>query len=208
MYLSLVAVSPHPIVLRAARGAIGPVVADLLLAFAFAATWLCPGLLGAESAPALATTLVLEFFVIHAAAFLGVAAVAPFPAALRSAIVVVLGAVYLVILWPLAAVTGLEWLRWAFWALLLNRLWALAEPALALELRSSQPLQDEWLKVGLLSVGLAVVTAALPVPALGFASAGADVAVPLAGFGIPTPAHAMALGAMYFGINAWRRLQR
>lgn len=182
---------------------------DLALALAFLSTWLWPGTLGPAAVTTLSTTLLLEFFAIHGAAFLGVAAVAPFPWGVRTAIVSALCAVYLLILWPLAQVVGPAWIAWAFWALLLNRLLSLAEPAVSLDLRSSQPLQDEWAKVGVLFLGLAVITSVLPISgwtlltpaALSSMVAGGEVWQ-------AAPRHAMALGTCYFGIMAWRRARR
>lgn len=188
-------------------GAIAVVAPDFAVSLAFLVTWLVPTALGDDVVGYLVTTLLLEFFVIHSAAFMGVAAVAPFPRGLRVAIVIGLAGVYMGILWPVSRVTEQPWMVWAFWALVLNRLWALATPAVDTGLRSSQPVQDEWAMTGMLYVGLAAATAFLPVPALGLGSAGIWQRPPGGGLWIDAPQHAMALGTLYFGATAWRRLR-
>ena len=204
---TLLVTSPARPVLRVAVGALAVTAPDMAMALTCLVTWAAPGLLGADVVGYVVTTLLLEFFVIHSAAFMGVAAVAPFPRALRVAIVVALGGLYMLMLQPIARVTGQPWIVWAFWGLVLNRLWALAAPAVDAGLRSSQPVQSEWLRCGLLYVGLAVITSLLPVPTLGFAVDGAWQRAAGTGLWVDAPQHAMAFGALYFGGNAWLRLR-
>lgn len=194
--------------LRVLVGAVGVVLPDIALAVTYLVTWLVPTAFGDDMVRALVTTLLLEFFVIHSAAFMGVAAVAPFPRGLRVAIVVGLGAIYMAILWPVSQITGQPWMVWAFWALVLNRLWALAAPAVATGLHSSRPVQSEWTTTGLRYVCLAAVMSLLPLPALGLGAGGGWPRPPGGGVWIDAPQHAMALGVFYFGGNAVVRLRR
>jgi hypothetical protein len=207
MMSSLLGFSGRPL-LRVLVGAVGVVLPDIALASTYLLTWLVPGALGDDIVRTLVTTLLLEFFVIHSAAFMGVAAVAPFPRGLRAVIVAGLGAVYMVILWPMSQITGQTWMVWAFWGLVLNRLWALAAPAVATGLHSSQPVQNEWAMTGALYVGLAAVTSFLPVPALGLGAGGVWQRPPGGGLWMDAPQHAMAMGLFYFGGNAYARLRR
>lgn len=194
--------------LRVLVGAVGVVLPDIALALTYLVTWLVPGAVGDDMVRTLVTTLLLEFFVIHSAAFMGVAAVAPFPRGIRAVIVTGLGVVYMVILWPMSQITGQSWLVWAFWGLVLNRLWALAAPAVASGLQSSQPVQDEWATTGIRYVCLAAVTSLLPMPALGLGGVLALQRPLGTGLWMEAPQHAMALGLFYFGGNAYARLRR
>ena len=195
---------------RIEQGLVVPAVAnalpDFVLAAAFACAWIRPDLLPSGLARNLLITLLLEFIVLHSAAFMGTVAYGAAPREQRALSILGLGALYS--LFTLGFVFGFHtwWPMVSFWLLVTNRLGGV--------LLRQAPSGEEAAFVTrgwaggtacyLLAVGISTF---LPVPRLGL-DADAVNALHLSGGGlwIHSPWHAFAGGALYFALVAWNEL--
>jgi hypothetical protein len=182
-------------------GVVGVVVPDLAMALTFLVTWLWPTALGESMVGYLVMTVVLEFPVIHSAAFMGEAAMGTARPAVRALRIIGLGGLYMGVLWPIGHLSGEMWIVWAFWALVLNRAWTTFAPA-AVGHADVQARQHWALSIALYMAAV-VITAIVPVPALGLSTPGVWTPSPNSG-GLwnDAPQHALAFGVLYFGVGA------
>lgn len=177
---------------------------DFALAGLFLATWIAPGAMGPTRLRQLVLVMLVEFLVVHAAAFMGSAAFADGAPRRRAKAVLGLGGLYTLFAGGFALAFRAWWPVLLFWGLTLNRLLGVvlgqapsgAERAL---------IQRGW-GVATLCYLLAVCASAfLPVPALGVDRAAISAAqLPSSGLWIEQPQRALAAGVLYFtALGLW-----
>ncbi len=197
---------------RAAASAALPAIAALAPRFATAATylaaWIAPARLPAGFVRALFFAMILEFLLLHSYAFLNLVSGAEKGAGWRERLrgslgVLGFGAFYLLMAGALSWATHSTTPFWTIVWLLGARVF---EIVIAGEAASgvAQSRTESWLRHLLLYLFLAVLTAIVPLPALGL-SPGivASLALPGSGSWIEQPQRALAFGLLYFGLGAW-----
>ncbi len=180
---------------------------DFLTAAAFAVTWAAPTTFGERALSAMMLVMLLEFVVVHSAAFTGAVAITPLPRGKRAAAVLGLSAFYFLF----AGAMGLAFHRWwpvfAFAALTLNRLLGV------LLGRAEAPEQKAmvmrgWAASVAFYVGGCFLTLFLPLPALGVTpEIVAAQHLNASGVWIDEPQRVLAFGVVYFGLTGWSELR-
>ena len=160
--------------------------------------WIAPAQLAQGSVRWILLAMLLEFVVMHSAAFMGVQLYAPGPRRQRALAVLGLGGFYSLFAGGFALAFHTWWPLTSFWLLTLNRLSGV--------LFRQAPTGDEraFLQAGwaasaisyLLGVGLTIV---LPVPRLGLTAAVVrTLDLPGSGLWIAQPWRVVAFGALYY----------
>ena len=163
--------APRPTTVRPDPGGVGPAdiisaLPDIALAGAFLLTWISSYRLGERMVAHLVLIMLMEFIVVHSAAFMGTVAVSGESKWRKVALIVGLSIFYSVF------AGGFSWAfrDWfpllAFWGLTLNRL-AGVIVGQAPEGRERMLVQKGWAASAILYLLGAGLTAFLPLPALG-----------------------------------------
>ncbi len=174
---------------------------------AMLATWIAPSLLGAGMLKVAATTFLLEFLVIHSAAFMANAfAAASNPhSRLRALTRLALG--YLLVAVGISAAVGEWWPVVAFALLLAGRValaWSLREADPEQARQASEALMTDWANSQVLYIAWVFAGVMLPLPALGITpEVIAAAGVPGSGEWVERPQSVLAAGAGYFLCRAW-----
>lgn len=174
----------------------------MLLAAFCAAVWVAPQRFGAAAIRYVVLLMVLEFLVVHSAAFMGKIAVGPSGRAWRSFGVVGLGAGYSAFVAAFCLVFGEWWPLPAFWLLILNRLaGALLHRG---EADAARALGLSWAAAIVAYIGAALLSKVLPIPRLGITpDIQAAARLPGAGvFWIEQPHRVLAGASAYFTLMA------
>ncbi|MEO8274713.1 MAG: hypothetical protein ABI639_00740 [Thermoanaerobaculia bacterium] len=183
-----------------------------LTAGVYLTAWIAPATLPPGLIRAFVLGLILEFLLIHSYAFLnfvvGAEKGASWGDRLRASLGVVgIGAFYLLMAGAISWATHSTTPVWTFVWLLGCRIFELLlvrEESSA----SAQSRTQSWLRHVLLYLFLAVLTAILPLPALGLSrEIVATLDLPGSGAWIDAPQRALAFGALYFGLGAWLDLR-
>lgn len=180
-------------------------IPDFLLAGSALLTWIDPSTLGPEKVRYFLLLMLLEFIVVHSAAFMGQAALSKAPRFGRAGSVLGLGAFYTLFVAGFAAGFHTWWPLWAFWLLTLNRL------AGVLTARDQDPDADHaarikagWARGVLFYLLSAFATILLPLPRLGIS---ADVVaaqhLTATGLWIEQPWRVVAMALVYFALQGW-----
>ena len=171
---------------------------DFGLAGVYLATWIAPDLLGVQRIGHLMLVMLLEFIVVHSAAFMGTAAIAAESSWKRVKAVGGTGLFYTIFVGGFALAFKTWWPMVAFWGLTLNRLLGMLLGQASDE--AKQFMQRSW-AVGALAYIVAVfATTLLPMPALGITAAVRAAAdLPGEGLWIDQPYRVLAAGFLYFG---------
>ncbi len=183
-------------------GAVLSVLGDAALAGVYLITWLDPAASWSRPIGTLMLMMLIEFVIIHSAAFLGKVWVDGGDLAARSRSMAGFGAFYLVMVGGFAAGFGAWWPVGAFVLLTLNRwLSMLIDPEPSAETR--RHLERSWaLATGLYLAG-AFVTTLLPIPPLGIDGTARTAAdLPGNGLWISEPHRVIAFGFIYFALTA------
>ena len=179
---------------------------DLALGGAFLITWIRPNALGDSMLPYAMLTMLLEFFVIHSAAFMGLVLWGPAPTGKKILWVLGLGVMYSTFLLAFAFALGEWWPMWAFWGLTFNRMTsALFHRGPTKEV--SQGMTTEWGLSVLWYLFWIFATVLLPLPRLGITpEVAAAAAIPGEGLWVEQPHRFVIAGAGYFLCQAWMEL--
>jgi hypothetical protein len=171
---------------------------DFAIAGACLATWVAPTRIGTPRIGDLLLLMLIEFIVVHSAAFMGNAAYADAPRTTRAKRVLGLGVFYTLFVVGFAAGFKTWWPLIGFWALTLNRLLG-ALVGQAPSGTERQLIQRGW-GVGALFYLLAVmITAFAPVPAFGIDAAAIQAAnLPSSGLWVEQPYRVVAAAFLYF----------
>jgi hypothetical protein len=173
---------------------------DFGLAGLFLATWIAPRLLGAERIGHLLLVMLLEFIVVHSAAFMGTVAIEATTPLAKLKGTLGVGALYTLFVGGFALAFHTWWPLAAFWGLTLNRLLGmLVGQAPSGEAREF--MRRGWAVGALAYLAAVFATSLLPIPALGVTAAVRDAAnLPGSGLWIDQPWRVLAAGAFYFTI--------
>jgi hypothetical protein len=180
---------------------------DLGFAGVFLITWLQPSTFGPLMVKWLLVVMLVEFIIIHSAAFMGVVAFGPGGRAGRSARIVGLGAFYTLFAGAMSLVFRSWWPIGAFWGQTLNRL-------LGVILGQAQDADQKALVMSGWAAAVAFyllgcfATILLPIPRLGITPAVvAAQHIPGGGLWVEHPEKVIAFGVVYFGLTAWSELR-
>lgn len=182
-------------IVRPLIGAVISAVPDFVLAGVFLITWIRPTFLREDMVATLMLLILLEFIIIHSAAFMGSMLFREGDWWRKTLQVLGLGAFYSIFVGGFSLAFGAWWPFISFWGLTANRLiGTLIDIGSAPEQR--QRIQQGWIISGFCFVGFTFLTVIFPVPAFGID----DVALNLTGEGIwfDEPQRVIALGLLYF----------
>lgn len=173
---------------------------DFAIAAVALVTWWDPQLLGPEVVAYLFTLMLLEFVVMHSAAFMGVVAFSKAPRSTRVTKTLGLGAFYTLFAGGFAVASKSWWPLLSFWGLVANRLLVILVGAPPSG-REEAIARQGW-AVSAFSYMIGVfVTLLLPLPALGVEP---WMAGPLAegssGVWVSHPEKVVAFAALYFAL--------
>ena len=180
---------------------------DIGFAAVFLITWLRPSTFGPFMVKWLLVVMLVEFIIIHSAAFMGVVAFGPGGRAGRGARIVGLGAFYTLFAGAMSWVFRSWWPITAFWGQTLNRLLGV--------ILGQAPSADQkafvmsgWAAAVVFYLLGCFATIALPVPRLGITPAVvAAQKIPGGGLWVDHPEKVIAFGVVYFGLTAWSELR-
>lgn len=182
---------------------------DAGLAAICLATWVRPMALGRRQVQYILLLMLLEFIVIHSAAFMGQALLSPEGRAKRAGRIIAFGAFYSVFAGAFSLGFHVWWPLGAFWLLTLNRLaGVLTGQAPAGSER--QFIRAGWAASALFYMAAVTVTLLVPLPRLGITP---EVVAQqgLAGIGgvwVEQPHRVVAAGCLYYALTAWSELYR
>jgi hypothetical protein len=170
---------------------------DLALSFTFLSTWIAPQLLGADKARYAMQLMVLEFIVVHSAAFVGFVGMRSKSRLVNGASVVGVSALYSVLVWAISTALHAWWPLISFWSLTANRLASLVLTGRPDDSRMAR-LASRWVLSALLYIGWVFVTIFLPIPRLGLDPSILPAAPGQSGLWVDQPQRVLVAGAGYF----------
>jgi len=180
---------------------------DIAFAGVFFVTWIRPATFGPFMVKWLLLVMMMEFIIIHSAAFMGVAAFEPGGRVARSTKVLGLGAFYTLFAGAMSLGFKSWWPLAAFWGQTLNRL-------LGVILGQAQDADQKafvmagWGASALFYLLGAFATILLPVPRLGITpQVVAAQRIPGGGLWVAHPEKVIAFGVLYFGLTAWSEIK-
>ena len=178
------------------------VAPDIVVALGFLTAWVNPTREGIGSVRHWLLVILLEFIVIHSAAFMGTVGMSDKPRAVRAGLIVGLGLFYSLFAGGFAFAFHTLWPFLAFWLLTVNRLVTyVAAGQSGAERRTA--MAKSWGLSVVLYVGGCFLTIFAPVPRLGLTPAVvAALHLPGSGQWIAEPYRAMAFGFLYFSGQA------
>jgi hypothetical protein len=180
---------------------------DLLLGGMFFVAWVEPRLIGADRIRDGLLLMLMEFIVIHSAAFMGTVAWGTAPAGSKARNVIGLGLFYTLFVAGFALAFRSWWPLLGFWGLTLNRLLgALIGQG---DGEEKQLVQRGWAATAVFYLLAVFTTVLIPYPRLGVTPEvlGA-IDLPGSGAWIDTPWRVMAAGGLYFlacGVSEFNR---
>ncbi len=179
---------------------------DFGFASVFLITWLSPYAFGRFMVKWLLLVMLLEFIIIHSAAFMGIVAFRSGSRASRVARIFGIALFYSVFAGAFSFAFKSVWPITAFWGQTLNRM-------LGVILGQGRSLGQKvvvmagWGASTAFYLIACVVTSALPVPRLGItADVVAAQEIPGGGLWVEHPEKVIAFGVVYFGLTAWSEL--
>jgi hypothetical protein len=179
---------------------------DLAFSVVFLVTWIRPDALGDSMVRWLLMVMLMEFIVLHSAAFMGTVALGAGSRGGRGLIILGFGALYTLFAGAFSLVFKSWWPLASFWGLTLNRL-------LGVLLGQVPDAEQKAFIMRGWSVGLVfylvgcLATVALPVPALGLTPpVVAAQHIPGRGLWVDQPQKVLAFGFLYFLMTAWSEL--
>jgi hypothetical protein len=179
---------------------------DVGFAGVFLVTWIRPSTFGPFMVKWLLVVMLVEFIIIHSAAFMGVVGFAPGTRAARGAKILGLGAFYTLFAGSMSWVFRSWWPITAFWGQTLNRLLG-AILGQGQDLGQKAVLMAGWAASTIFYLLGCFATILLPIPRLGITP---EVAlaqrIPGGGLWVEHPEKVIAFGVIYFGLTAWSEL--
>lgn len=177
-------------------------IPDLGIGMTFLITWIDPLALGGGMVRHLLLVMMIEFIVIHSAAFMGSVAIAQKGAWRTIGAIVGFGLFYSVFAGAFSLAFRTWWPLVAFWGLTLNRLLRVILGG-AFSENEKELMTKEWATTGALYVILVFVTLFPPLPRFGITPAVvAAQELPGSGAWIDDPHRVIAFGFLYFTILA------
>ena len=174
-------------------------VPDVLFASAFVITWIAPETFGRQAVAYLMLVMVLEFLIVHVSGFFGVVVLhQPLSDRTRNTSLVALATFFAFLALAFSIAFQAWWPLWTILLLALNRLLIVLTGTLP-EGRERAFIQRGWGISAILFLACALVTAFLPLPALGITNEVIQ-AQDLPGNGLwnDEPYRVLTFGALYF----------
>lgn len=179
---------------------------DFAIAGVCLATWIAPTRLGVHRIGELLLLMLLEFIVVHSAAFMGNAAYADAPRTTRVKRVLGLGVFYTLFVTGFSIGFKTWWPLLGFWTLTLNRLLG-ALVGQAPSGMERQLIQRGWGVGALFYIMAVMITTFAPVPAFGIDPAVIGAAnLPSSGLWVEQPYRVVAAGLLYFAARGFSEL--
>lgn len=179
---------------------------DFGLAAVFLITWIRPTTFAPQMVKWLMVVMMVEFVIIHSAAFMGVVAFSNKSRAARAAGIVGLGLFYSLFAGAFSFVFKSWWPLTAFWGQTLNRM-------LGVILGQGQDIGQKavvmagWGAATVFYLLSCIATIILPVPRLGITpQVVAAQHIPGGGLWVDRPEKVIAFGFLYFTLTAWSEL--
>jgi len=195
------AIGPAPAAadpLTAPRAALMSAVPDLALGLVFLLTWVMPRALEPRLARSLLVVMVMEFIVIHSAAFMGLAVFAPGSRRSRALAIARFGGFYSLFAGGFALAFGSIWPLLNYWGLTLNRLLSVLFGQ-APDGEEQLFIRKGWAATTLCYLGGAFLTTWFPLPRLGMTpDVVSSLELPSSGLWISQPWRPLAFGFIYF----------
>jgi hypothetical protein len=190
----------------ASRASLLNAIPDFATAGAFLITWIAPTAFGEQALSKLMLVMLLEFVVVHSAAFMGTVAIAPAARGKRALGILGLGAFYSLF----AGGMGLAFHSWwpviAFAALTTNRLLGVLLGQVP-DAEQKAFIQMGWAASVLFYLGGCFLTILVPIPALGITpEVVAAQHFSATGLWIAQPQRVLAFGVVYFALTGWSDL--
>ena len=175
---------------------------DLALAAGYAVAWIAPRALSPGVMRILLVSLLLEFIVLHSAAFMGNVAFAPGPRPAAMRRVLGLGVFYTLFVGGFALAFHAAWPLVSFWALTLNRA-TVVLIGRAPDGAQRRVVSATWGATAMCYLFGVMLTVVLPIPRLGCTpDVVSAMRLPGHGLWVAQPWRAMAFGALYFAAVA------
>jgi hypothetical protein len=191
---------------RALPANVASALPDLLFGLACLVTWIAPNAIAPGMVRWIVLTMLLEFIVIHSAAFMGTAILAPGRAWPRALGVAGLGAFYSLFVLGAALAFHTWWPLASFWVLTLNRM----STVLLRQAPSGEEgayLRGSWAAGTATYLLGAMFTVFAPIPRLGITpGVVATLHLPSSGLWIAQPWRPVAFGFLYFTLVGWFEL--
>ena len=179
---------------------------DFGFAAVFLITWIRPSTFGPFMVKWLLLVMLMEFIIIHSAAFMGVVAFGPGGKAGRGARMVGVGLFYTLFAGAISFVFRSLWPLGAFWGQTLNRL-------LSVILGKGDEVEQKALAMAGWAAAMVFyllgcfATILLPIPRLGITPAVVVAQrIPGGGLWVEHPEKVIVFGVIYFGLTAWSEL--
>lgn len=171
---------------------------DLGFGLVYLVTWISPVTFGEGMIGYLMLTMVLEFIVMHSAAFMGQVMISDAPRRGKTMSIVGLGLFYSLFVIGFALSFGRWWPLWALWTLTLNRLTGVMFGTAPSD-EEKLAIQAAWAASAMLYLVWGGLTTMLPVPRVGITIPVVQrAALPGSGLWIDEPQRVIAFGAAYF----------
>ena len=192
--------------MTASRAPLVNALPDFATAGAFLVTWIAPTTFGELALSRMMLVMLLEFVVVHSAAFMGTVALAPAGRGKRALGILGFGAFYSLF----AAGMGLAFHSWwpviAFALLTTNRLLGVLVGQVP-DAEQKAFIQTGWAASVLFYLGGCFLTILLPIPALGITpEVVAAQHFSATGLWIAQPQRVLAFGVVYFALTGWSDL--
>jgi hypothetical protein len=179
---------------------------DFAFAAVFLVTWFAPGALGAGTVERLLLVMMLEFVIIHSAAFMGTLALRPADRGRKSLSMVALGFFYSIFAGAMSLAFRTWWPLAAFWVQTGNRLLGVLSGRPPAGTERAQ-VMSSWVVSVVLYLGCVGVTSVLPIPPLGLTAPVIDALhLPGSGVWVDEPYRVIAFGFLYFALTGWWEL--
>jgi len=173
---------------------------DFAIAAVALLTWIDPSILGEHWAGYFLTLMLLEFIVVHSAAFLGSVAFSDAPRHKRAVLTLGLAGFYTLFGAAIAFGAKAWWPLLAFWGLILNRLLGILFGTVPSG-HEREAMQASWVVGGVSYLGGAFATVLLPLPALGVRP---EMLGPIGedsgGLWVDEPHRVLAFAFLYFAV--------
>lgn len=181
-------------------------IPDIAIALVFIVTWFAPLTFGEYMVRHLMLVMLLEFIVIHSAAFMGQLAIAQSGVGRKILVILGFGVFYSIFAGAFSLAFSSLWPLMAFWGLTLNRLLRVILGG-AFSAEEKELMTREWATTTMLYLLFIFMTTLLPMPRFGITPAiVAAQEIPGSGAWVAQPQRVIAFGALYFSSLAFMSL--
>jgi hypothetical protein len=179
---------------------------DFAFAGVFLITWIAPLTLGDQMVKWLLLVMLMEFIVIHSAAFMGRVAISNADRTKRTTGILGFGALYTVFAGAFSLAFRSWWPITSFWGQTINRLLGVILGQVPDEQQKAFIMRG-WAASAIFYLLGCMVTLLLPIPRLGLTPA-IQAAQHITGGGVwvEQPQKVLAFGFLYFGLTGWSEL--